>query len=77
MKKVGIRIGAANESPTGGQGLVSCKCKKGTCRTKQCKCFRAGQLCTTRCHKHENQCLNMGLEDDSEESSGSSEEDNI
>jgi hypothetical protein len=66
MKKVGVRTGAARESVTGGQGLVSCKCKKTTCRTNQCKCYKAGQLCTTRCHKHENKCLNNGLDGDSE-----------
>ena len=67
MKKIGIRTGAAFESPTGGQGMIICKCKKGTCRTKQCKCFRAKQECGSRCHKGSNCCLNRNLEDSDED----------
>ena len=74
MKKVGIRAGAALESPTGGQGLITCKCTKGTCRTNQCKCFKANQECSSRCHRGVNCCLNKNLDASEEEASEGEEE---
>ena len=33
---------------------IFCRCKKGGCKTKQCRCKTTKMLCTSRCHKGKN-----------------------
>ena len=32
-----------------GQGFLRCRCKL-NCQTKRCRCFKEGNLCTSKCH---------------------------
>jgi len=33
-----------------GQGVMRCNCKKGDCRSGKCRCFKANQICQSKCH---------------------------
>ena len=57
MKLVSERAAARAESLVGGQGrgTVTCVCK-GECNTNKCKCFKAGRICTSACHRNNHKC---------------------
>jgi len=48
---------------------MSCKCEKGTCRTKTCSCFNASKACSEKCHKgtKNDTCLAIKLKNGFEE----------
>ncbi|XP_057295049.1 KRAB-A domain-containing protein 2-like isoform X1 [Hydractinia symbiolongicarpus] len=49
-----------NKFPT-----VFCRCRKGQCKNKQCKCFLASLDCTSRCHQGDySTCVNRGMHND-------------
>ena len=54
-RSIGVRVAAAGNSLTGGQGMVHCTCK-GVCDSKRCSCFNANRLCNSRCHKGRSCC---------------------
>ena len=59
---VGIREAAKELSVAGGQGMMLCNCKKGTCgKGTRCKCFLNNVLCNSRCHGREtnHHCVNL------------------
>ena len=60
MKKMSVGTAARHESRTGGQGFISCKCKKGCARSKKCRCKTKGVLllCNSRCHRAAGTCDN-------------------
>ena len=64
MKVVSEREASRNESVVGGQGkgTVICTCK-GKCDCKICKCFKAGQICSSACHRNNKNCTNHDHED--------------
>lgn len=39
--------------------MVKCGCKKGSCQTRHCVCFKAELLCSDSCHKGREACLNI------------------
>ena len=49
-RSIGVRVAAAANSLTGGQGMLRCSCK-GACNSERCSCFKVGRLCNSRCHK--------------------------
>ena len=51
---------AASMSMVGGQGKhLGCGCKRGTCHTGRCACFKAGLKCNSKCHGGiNNNCVN-------------------
>jgi hypothetical protein len=59
MKVVSEREASRNESVVGGQGkgTVICTCK-GKCDSKICKCFKAGRICSSACHRNNKNCTN-------------------
>ena len=57
LPKISVREALTHISPTGGQGYVKCGCK-GECKMSNCKCFKAGVLCNSRCHGGSATCKN-------------------
>jgi hypothetical protein len=60
LPRIKEKRAAASVSMVGGQGKhLGCGCKAGTCRTARCSCFKAGLLCTSKCHGGINKnCIN-------------------
>ena len=49
--EIGVRNAVQNQSLCGGQGFLKCNCSKNNkCMSNQCKCFKAGVKCNSRCH---------------------------
>jgi hypothetical protein len=59
MKVISEREALRKESFVGGQGkgTVICSCK-GACDSNKCKCFKAGQICSSSCHRNNAKCKN-------------------
>jgi hypothetical protein len=56
-KTVSLRSAVISESSTGGQGFIKCNCTGAQkCRTRRCKCLKAGLHCNSRCHSSLNCC---------------------
>jgi transposase InsO family protein len=56
-KTVSLRSAVISQSASGGQGFTRCNCtgaKK--CKTRRCKCLKAGLQCNSRCHSSLNCC---------------------
>jgi hypothetical protein len=68
MKEVSEREASRKESVVGGQGkgTVICTCK-GKCDSKICKCFKAGRICSSACHRNNKKCTNHDHEDKDKE----------
>ena len=50
-KSISLRRANAEESVSGGQGVVRCNCKKKRpCDNDQCKCRKMKRMCTSKCH---------------------------
>lgn len=48
--ELSVRQAAATENSIfGTQGFNKCSCKSG-CSTNKCSCFKAGKICTSKCH---------------------------
>ena len=81
LPKISIRQGVKNVSLTGGQGMVKCSCKKATCKTNKCACYRANRKCNSRCHAKNANCKNhdqddvMDIDDDGEDNAEDSDVD--
>ena len=59
---VKLREAIKHTSVAGGQGMLLCNCKKGTCsKGTKCKCFINNLLCNSRCHGRETNanCKNL------------------
>ena len=54
-----LRSAANEQSQGGGQGFIKCGCTK-NCQANNCKCFKNGVLCNSRCHGKvtNRKCLN-------------------
>jgi hypothetical protein len=64
MKVISEREGSANDSLVGrqGKGAVICSCR-GACNSKSCKCFKAGRICSSACHRNNAKCENHDRHD--------------
>ena len=49
LPQASVRKALKHTSLTGGQGCAKCGCK-GECKKSSCVCFKAGALCSSRCH---------------------------
>ncbi len=64
MKEASEHEASREESVVGGlgKGTVICTCK-GKCDSKICKCFKAGCICSSACHRNNKKCTNHDLND--------------
>jgi len=57
LPKITEREAARFVSSVGGQGIIHCNCR-GKCTTNSCACRKTGRLCSSRCHRNNNECKN-------------------
>ncbi len=57
LPKITEREAAHFISSVGGQGVIHCNCRA-SCTSNGCSCRKAGQLCTSRCHRNSKLCQN-------------------